>query len=54
MTFGFSGFGEKPVAGDVNLDRIVMSVQILAFPLVTDQSMTGTKGKSSHDTERHE
>ncbi len=33
---------------------VVVSVQVLAFSLVSDQSMAGTKGKASHDTESHE
>jgi hypothetical protein len=31
-----------------------MAVKILAFALVTEQTMAGTKGKATHDTEGHE
>ena len=38
----------------INFQRIIVTVQIPAFPLMTHQAVTGTEGKSTHDTQGHD
>ena len=37
--------------GHVDLQHVIMSVQISAFPLVTDQTVARTEGEAAHDAE---
>ena len=38
----------------LNFQRIIVTVQIPAFPLMTHQAVIGTEGKSTHDTQGHD